>query len=171
MANCAYQKIKNCSGNLKLARSNINLKLHTTSPEQNTFLLSTNSWTSLKMHCNCPSKWIMRSPKKQAWCRGVSKWQCKNTYKTCNILHICSKCQENYVFRIQWFSTKMSKSLFGSPRAPVERPETPRDASDSPDKHQNQCQRTQNHVKFIGFHGILWISLHSIGFYGFHCIP
>ena len=60
-----------------------------------TFCLLTNSWKSLKMHCNLPSKWIMRSPKKQAWCRGVSKWECKNTYKTCDILHICSKCQEN----------------------------------------------------------------------------
>ena len=90
-----------------------------------TLFLLTTSWESLKMHCNLPSKWIMRSPKKQARCRGVSKGQCKNTYKTCDILHICSTCQENYVFRIQWFSTKMSKSLFGSPRAPVERPETP----------------------------------------------
>ena len=93
-----------------------------------TFFLLTNSWKSLKMHCNLPSKWIMRSPKKQAWCRGVSKWQCQNICKSCDILHICSKLQENYVFRIQWFSTNMSKSLFGSPRAPVERPETaPRD--------------------------------------------
>ena len=92
------------------------------------FFLLTNSWKSLKMHCNVDSTWIMRSPKKQAWCRGVLKWHYKNTYKTYDILHICLTCQENYVFRIQWLFTKISKSLFGFPRAPVERPETPRRA-------------------------------------------
>ncbi len=90
-----------------------------------TFLLMTHLWQSLKMHCNFHSKWILRSPKKQVWCKLVSKWKLKNTYKTRVMLHICSKWQENSVFRILRCFAKMSKSLFGSPRAPVERPETP----------------------------------------------
>ena len=66
----------------------------------NTFLVMSNWWKSLKMHCIFPSRWIMRSPKKQVWCKLAPKWQRKNNYKMCVILHICSTCQENYVFQI-----------------------------------------------------------------------
>ena len=90
-----------------------------------TFFLLWKVWKSLKMHCIFPPELIMKGPKKQAWCKLASKWLRKNIDKTNVILHICSKYEENHVFRIQWFISKMSKSLFGSPRAPVERPETP----------------------------------------------
>ena len=126
IGNLSFQKISFPRMKPILSSTYMRLTLHTAIESKiRHFFVLTNSWKSLKMRCNLTSKWIMRSPKKQAWCRGVSKWECKNTYKTCDILDICSKCKENYVFRIQWFSTKMSKSLFGSPRAPVERPETP----------------------------------------------
>ena len=85
-----------------------------------TFFLMTHLWKSLKIHWNFPSKWIMRSSTKQASCKLPSKWLRKNTYKTSAILHNCSKCEEKYVFRTQWSLIKMSTSLFGSPRAPVE---------------------------------------------------
>ena len=126
---------------------------------------------SMKMHSNFPLRWIMKSALLQHGSNWASLWLFKKAYKTCAILLICSKRPQNDVIQILEFSTYLSNIVKWPPRAPVERPETPRDAFDSPDKHQNQCQWTQNHVKFIGFHGILWISLHSIGFYGFHCIP
>ena len=95
----------------------------------------------------------------------------KKAYKTYAILFICSKRLQNDVFQMLEFSTYLSNIVKWLPRAPVELPETPRDASDNPDKHKNQCQWTQNHVKFTGLNCVLLISLHSIGFYGFHCIP
>ena len=126
---------------------------------------------SMKMHGNFPLRWIMKSALLQHGSNWASLWLFKIAYKTCAILIICSKRPQNDVIQILEFSTYLSTIVKWPPRAPVERPETPRDASDSPDKHQNQCHWTQNHVKFIGFHCILLISLHSIGFYGFHCIP
>ena len=126
---------------------------------------------SIKMHCVFPLRWIMKSTLLQHGSNWASFWLCKKAYKTCAILLICSKRPQNDVFQMLEFSTYLWNIVKLPLRAPVELPETPRDASDSPDKHQNQCQWTQNHVKFMGFHGILLISLHSIGFYGFHCIP
>ena len=135
------------------------------------FFWLTKTSKSMKMHSNSCLKWIMKSVLLQLGSNWASLWVFKKAYKTCTILLICSKRPQNDVIQILEFSTCLSNIMKWPPRAPAERPETPREAFDSPDKHQNQCHWTQNHVKFIGFHRILWISLDSIGFYGFHCIP
>ena len=135
----------------------------------------------MKIHSNSCLKWIMNNALLQHGSKWASLLLFKNTYKTNIILIICSKWSENGIDAILYF-LKISSNIAKWPlRAPGERPEAPREASDSPDKHQNPCQWTQNHVKFIGFHNILWISLHSIwfyrfslhstGIYGFHWIP
>ena len=126
---------------------------------------------SMKIHSNYCLKWIMKSVKIATQCNMASNRPLKNINKTIVKLLICSKRPQNDVIQISEFSTYLSNIVKWPPRAPVERPETPRESSDSSDKHHNHCQWTQNHVKFIGFHGILLISLHSIRFYGFHCIP
>ena len=135
------------------------------------FFWLTKTWKSMKMHSNFPLKWIMQSVLLQHGSNWASLWLFKKAYKTCAILLICSKRPQNDVFKMLEFSTYLSNIVKLPLRAPVERPETPRDASDSPGKHQNHGQWTRNHVKFIGFHCVLLISLHSIWFYGFHCIP
>ena len=103
---------------------------------------------SMKMHGNSCFKWIMKSALLQHGSNWASLWLFKKAYKTCAILLICSKRPQNDVFQMLEFLTYLSNIVKWPLRAPVERPETPRDASDRPDKHPNQCQRTQNHIKF-----------------------
>ena len=64
----------------------------------------------------------------------------QKAYKTNAILIICSKRPQNDVMQILEFSRYLSTIVKWPPRAPVQRPETPRDAFDNPDKHQNQRQ-------------------------------
>ena len=46
-----------------------------------TYFLISNLCNPLKMHRNFPYKLIMRSPKKQVWCKLASKWQRKKLIK------------------------------------------------------------------------------------------
>ena len=94
-------------------------------------------------------KWLLQHGSNWA-----SLWLFKNTHKTNIILFICSKLSENGIDAILYFFKISSNIAKWPPRAPGERPEAPREASDSPDKHQNQCQWTRNHVKFTEFHMI-----------------
>ena len=108
----------------------------------------------MKIQSNFHLKWIMKSALLQHGSNWASLWLFKKAYKTCAILLICSKRPQNDVVEIFEFSSNSSNLVKWPPRAPVERPETPPEASDNPNKHQNQGQWTRNHVKFTEFHMI-----------------
>ena len=109
----------------------------------------------MKMHNVFPLRWIMKSTLLQHGSNWASLWLFKKAYKTCAILLICSKRPQNDVFQMLEFSTYLWNIVKWPLRAPVELPETPRDASESPDKHQNQCQWATfkvNHAIFKANH-------------------
>ena len=91
-----------------------------------TCFLMSNSWTSLKKHCNLCLRWIMRSVKNQTfskiWPKLPQRHIFKNHYKTLLILIIwgqdCSKCHETHIFKILWFFIKLSKMVRWAPKSP-----------------------------------------------------
>ena len=116
---------------------------------------------SMKIHSNSCLKWIMKSARLQHCSNWASLWLFKKAYKTSAILLICSNRPQNYVFQMFQFSTYLSNIVKWPLRAPVELPETPRDASESPDKHQNHCQWATfkvNHAIFKANHVTLKVN-------------
>ena len=64
----------------------------------------------------------------------------KNLIKPKEIQQIASKRPQNYNLHTLDFSSYLSNIVKWAPESSQERPEAPREASDGPDKHQNQCQ-------------------------------
>ena len=63
------------------------------------------------------------------------------------IQQIASKRPQNDNLHTLDFSSYSSNIVKWAPEGSRERPEAAREASDGPDKHQNQCQCSQNHQK------------------------
>ena len=99
------------------------------------------------LNCNFPINWIMKSALLQHGSNWASFWLFKKPHKTCSNTTNC--IQEAPKLHYPDF-TILNIFIKHCQICPQELPGSarrPHGTSDGPDKHQNQCQWTHNHVK------------------------
>ena len=91
------------------------------------------------LYCNFPLNWIMRNALLQHGSNYASLWLLKNTYKTIgNSTNRTQKASKRHYPSFTFFDIFIKQRQMSS-EGSRGAPEGPAGASDSPDKHQNQC--------------------------------